>query len=395
MPPQIDSPKAREKLSPRREPYWVKIAGMGKFLGFRKTASGGFWIAKLRTTDGNRTAKSLGGEDSFDYTAALKATLEWFDNINEAEPSNTRIKDATSAYLDYLHNERALSTYKSDRSHVMNHILPVLGLGEKRIAQVKTADYEKWLRKVARNLGSENEDPERKRKAKYSANQCLKILKAALNRGHSTNRSLPVDEWHYVKPLEGGASVGRKIFLTGNEPQRLVNCCEGAFRDLVLFGLMTGCRLGEAYAMKVRDFDPDNGHWDVAVSKTGPRICVLIQDAIDLLTRLTAGKRKTDLVFLREDGLPWTKDRVRIPIHAAVERAELDPETTYYSLRHSYISSQLRVGIPSQAIGENVGTSVAMIERHYGKFLPSEKRAMLERGRIQLEVPEAKVVNIR
>ncbi len=385
----------RQKLSPRREPYWIKATGKGRHLGYRRTANGGTWMARLHPAEGKRKFQPLGSEDRLDYTAALKAAMEWFDKISEPEPSNIRIKNAVSAYLDYLHNERATSTYRSDRSHAMNHILPVLGLGEKSIAKVSTDQYEKWLRKVARNLARGDDDPERQRKSKYSANQCLKILKASLNRAYRTNRSLPKAEWDNVKPLQGGVTVGRKIFLTGDEPQRLVNCCEGAFRDLVMFGLMTGCRLGEAYAMRVRDFDADNGHWDVAISKTGPRTCVLIQDAIDLLTQLTAGKRKTDLIFLRDDGLPWTKDRIRPPIHAAIKRAELDPETTFYALRHSYISSQLRAGIPSQAIGENVGTSVAMIEKHYGKFLPSEKRAMLERGRIQLEVPEAKVVNIR
>ena len=40
---QIDTPKAREKLSPRREPYWAKVAGKGRHLGYRKTESGGFW----------------------------------------------------------------------------------------------------------------------------------------------------------------------------------------------------------------------------------------------------------------------------------------------------------------------------------------------------------------
>jgi hypothetical protein len=36
-----------------------------------------------------------------------------------------------------------------------------------------------------------------------------------------------------------------------------------------------------------------------------------------------------------------------------------------------------------------------MIEKHYGKFLPSEKRTMLERGRIELEIPAANIVNLR
>ncbi len=385
----------RQKLSPRREPYWVKATGQGRHLGFRKSKKGGTWIARLTHPDADppRKFEPLGPEDQLDYAAALAAAIKWFEKPDKPEPSKIKVGDAISAYLDYLYNEKAETTYRSARGYAMNHILPVLG--EKRIAEVSTDQYEKWLVGAARKLGSDDEDPERKRKAKYSANQCLSILKAALNRTHRKNRGLNADEWRYVKRLEGGVTIGRAVFLTGDEPQRLVNCCEGAFRDLIMFGLMTGCRLGEVVNMKVRDFDRDNGHWDVQISKTGPRTTILTQDAIDLLERLIAGRPKSDLVFQRSDGKAWTKDRIRLPIYAAIRRAMLDPETTFYALRHSYISSQLRAGIPSQALAENVGTSVAMIEKHYGKFLPSEKRAMLERGRIQLEVPEAKVVNIR
>ena len=391
----------RKSLAPRPGPYWVKVAGAGKHLGYRRIADGGTWVARIRPLGGERKHQRLGSEDKLDYEAALAKALEWFKTVSDPDPSDVKIKDAISAYLDYLQAERAISTYKGDRSYAMNHILPVSSLGEKLIAEVETTTYDKWLRKVARNLGAGDDDPERRRKAKYSANQCLKVLKAALNRFYRTNKSLPASEWREVEPLKGGASVGRKVFLTGGEPQRLVNCCDGAFRDLVMFGLMTGCRLGEVVNMRVRDLDLDDGLWSVEISKTRnpdkpPRTTVLDDAAVDLLIPLVAGKQKSDLVFQRDDGVTWNKDNVQPPMRAAVKRAKLDKATTYYSLRHTYISAQLKAGAPTQAVAENTGTSVRMIEKHYGKFLPSEKRKLLEPGRIKLEMPspEPKVVNI-
>ena len=291
----------REKLAPRGGPYWVKIAGVGKHLGYRKTAEGGTWVARIRPLDGDRMHRRLGTDAKIDYEAALAKALDWFRTVSDPDPSEVKIKDVLSTYLDYLKAERATSTYKGDRSYVMNHILPVLGLGEKLIAEVVTADYDKWLRKVARNLGTGVKDPERQRKAKYSANQCLSILKAALNRFYKTHKTLPASEWREVEPLKGGVSIGRKVFLTGGEPQRLVNCCEGAFRDLVMFGLMSGARLGEVVNMRVRDLDLDDGLWSVEISKTRdpdklPRTTVLDDAAVDLLVPLVAGKPKSDLV---------------------------------------------------------------------------------------------------
>ncbi len=394
MPHQIDSPKARERLSPRREPYWVKIAGKGKHLGFRKTASGGFWIAKLRTSDGNRTTQSLGGDDKLDYTAALQAALLWFESVTGPAPSEIKIKHVISAYLDYLHNDRAPGSYASARSRALCHILPKLG--ERRVADLTTDKYDRWLTKLGEELTRNSDDPEARRTGRYAANSVLKDLKAALNRAHRSNRTMDADEWRYVKRLENGQTKGRDVFFTAAESQRLVNSCEGPFRELVTFGLLTGCRLGEAVQMRVRDFDHERGQWDVALGKTGPRTCVLTQAAIDLLDRLTAGREKTDLVFLRENGEPWNKSNIRLRMRPAIKRAKLDPTASFYTLRHSYISSQLNAGVPTLAIAQNVGTGVAMIEKHYGKFISDDRRKWLESGEIKLEMPpESKVVNIR
>ena len=122
------------------------------------------------------------------------------------------------------------------------------------------------------------------------------------------------------------------------------------------------------------------------------------RDAISSSGRLTAGRPKDAPVFLTEDGEAWNKSDIRSPIYAVKERAKLDPAFVFYSLRHTFISHQVAAGMPTLAVAQNVGTSVAMIEKHYGKFLPSDKRDMLERGQIKLPVQKApgqKVVSIR
>ncbi len=390
---QIDTPKAREKLSPRREPYWVKAAGKGKHLGYRKTESGGFWIAKIRTPgdDPERTTKALGSEDELDYAEALQAALAWFKDTVAPAPSDMKIQHVVSAYLDYLHNNRALSTYTVNKARADAHILPQIG--QCRVADMTTAKYEQWLEKLGKKLAHGSNDPEVRRKARYGANSTLASLKAGLNRAFHTNRKLDADEWRHVKRLENGQTKGRDVFLTTAEARRLMNVCEGPFRDLVTFGLLTGCRLGEAVQMTVRDYDAERGLWDLKLGKTGPRTCILTQDAIDVLDRLTAGREKADLVFLRDNGTPWTKGNIRLPIRAAIKHAKLDPKTCFYTLRHTFISHQLNAAVPTLAIAQNVGTGVAQIEKHYGKFLADDRRAMLERGQIKLQASGSNVVN--
>ena len=51
---------------------------------------------------------------------------------------------------------------------------------------------------------------------------------------------------------------------------------------------------------------------------------------------------------------------------AAAEAAKLPAGTTAYTLRHSVISDLVHDGLDLLTVAQISGTSVAMIERHYG-----------------------------
>src|SRR5690606_38891512 len=93
-----------------------------------------------------------------------------------------------------------------------------------------------------------------------------------------------------------------------------------------------------------------------------------------------------------EDGKPWTKSLHDRRVEAAVKKAGLDPETTLYALRHSYISAALKRGTPTKAVAEHCGTSIAMIERHYAKYIPSDLAEYARLAEPPLRPPEDKVV---
>ena len=51
MATKIDTPTARGKLTPRREPYWHPM-GKGKAIGYRTPQ--GSWIARWRNSEGKQ-----------------------------------------------------------------------------------------------------------------------------------------------------------------------------------------------------------------------------------------------------------------------------------------------------------------------------------------------------
>lgn len=69
----------------------------------------------------------------------------------------------------------------------------------------------------------------------------------------------------------------------------------------------------------------------------------------------------------------------------ALERAGLNSEGTFYTLRHSYISRAIEGEVPLNIIGDNCGTSIRMIRTTYAKVLVGKRREFIESGAPSLE----------
>jgi integrase len=397
----LDTPEKREKLAPRGDPYTHRLAPY-KFLTYRKLQHGGTWGARLQKPGEARGVYRIGDERDYDFATAQIAALEWCEKGGDTtaiEPGKLSVRLACSRYLTWRHNEKALEAYQSTKAafdcHIFKH-----SIADKPVASLTTADYQAWLDGTAAKLIRNHRDPdpeEAKRKGRYNANLCWSFFKAALNHALLTSKKLPAEEWRAVKRLEGGDTVARQVFLSAAESQRLINVTSGAFRDLVSAALLTGARVGELKAAKVRDFNLAEGKWKPShskVMKKGRRMRFLDDQTVALLERLCAGKAPTDLVFMYR-GHGWGNGYDRF-WRAARDQAQLDPAATFYALRHTYISNQMKAGVPPQALAENCGTSVKQIEDHYGHFAEEEKRRLLAQGAMKLDIPEDdKVVRLR
>jgi integrase len=162
-------------------------------------------------------------------------------------------------------------------------------------------------------------------------------------------------------------------FLSDDECRRIVNACDGAFRNIVKGALFTGCRYGELTRMRVADFNAEVGTVTIRVSKAGKaRHVVLADEGRALFELLTAGRAPQDLIFAREDNGPWGASHQTRPIGEASRIAKLDPPATFHILRHTYASSLAMKGAPLGVIAAQLGHSdTRMTERHYAHLSPS------------------------
>jgi len=82
-------------------------------------------------------------------------------------------------------------------------------------------------------------------------------------------------------------------------------------------------------------------------------------------------------LLVKDDGTQWGKSHHLRSMRDAIKKAKLPGECVFYSLRHYHISKALLSSMPMQVVAENTGTSVRMIEKHYGKFTRADRRQMM------------------
>jgi site-specific recombinase XerD len=90
---------------------------------------------------------------------------------------------------------------------------------------------------------------------------------------------------------------------------------------------------------------------------------------VKLFKEQAKGKLPAVPLIAYDDGSHWHKERWKQPIKKAAKAAELPVGVCAYTLRHSVITDMLVGGMDSLTVARIAGTSLAMIEKHYGHLL--------------------------
>ena len=152
----------------------------------------------------------------------------------------------------------------------------------------------------------------------------------------------------------------------------------------------TGLRVGEARGLKWRDLREvrrGDGTADLILTvrgKTGSREVVASKGEVkayfgrilELRSKELAGADGNlvepdpdSFIFCHPDGTPiqsFKKSFASLLRSAGLETDSFGQKRTIYSLRHTYATFRLQEGVNHYALARNMGTSVAMLEQHYG-----------------------------
>lgn len=370
----LNSKTARDKLEPRREPYWSRIQ-TGLFVGYRKPEQGqGTWIARRRSEDGKQLYKALGTFDGYDD--AVKAANLWANAIDAGVSSKgMTVKQACEHYVKHLGLHKGRLSER-DAEGRFKRLVYDARLGKIDLSKLRTSDVTAWLSAQVVQDEDDAEDEDDLRRAKDSANRNLASLKAALNLA-LRDRLVATDAgWKTVSKFK---DVGRRrdAFLPGPQRKALVDACPEDLRRLVTALLLTGARPGELASTNVQQFDREQG--TLAMSgKTGHRVVTLSSAAIEFFSDCAKDKIGNAPLLANDFGQRWNKDMWKKPFKAAAIAANLPSTAVMYSLRHTAISEMIAAGMDSFIVARLAGTSTTMIDQHYGHLRHDKTRARLD-----------------
>ncbi len=375
MPPAIDTKAKRDRLAKRREPYWHKLV-LGGFLGYRVGAKGGSWIARYRGEDSKQHYKSLilpAHLPQNEYDAAVGDAQKWFESQNQgfrAKPGT--VQEAADNYIEYLELKKGKTTADDARWRVKHQILPVLG--NMPLDRLKLQQIRKWLHSFVVK-GNDEEV----RKSKATANRNFSSLKAMLNLAYKEGLVQSDRAWKGVERFTN-PDGSRKDYLKPEQVKKLMGATGGYFQDLLKAAVLTGARYGELCRLKAGDLDKSNGLLNIPYGKTGSRTFPLTNSTKAFLVKLARNKLP-DAPLLTRDGVnPWKKSDQTRPMKDAVKGAGLPDSVVFYTLRHSFIADLIDKNMNVFDIAKICGTSIEMIERHYGKLFKGRVIEVLERS---------------
>lgn len=387
----IQTVKQRAALKPRDEPYFVNVS-RGRYLGFRKSETIGTWVAKAYDSrEKKKTKKSLGDLGHLpaadQYSAALKLAQEWFAHLDGGgSTERINVAEACARYVRFLAERGRRNDAKASKGAEGWFATYVLGepIAAIRLDQLREDDCAKWV--SAFKTGNNTRG---RAKNKSTVNRGIAMLRSALNLALRRRAVTSSNAWRVELAAMPGVTNARKRYLTKEERRALLAHMSPEALPFYRALCLMPVRPGALAAANVGDFDSKTGAFLVREDKAGEGRTIILppvsaelfreqcRRSVPVSGNVSRQKVATDPIFARADGSRWDWNAWIYPLRAAVKAAGVDPATTSYAFRHATITDLIHNGLDIFTIAKLAGTSVLMIEKHYGKVSSERIQAAL------------------
>ena len=415
---KVTTKEARRKLG--AGVHWRGI-DPNVHLGYRKGKRGGSWLVRWYLGNGQYRQQPLGvaddelSEGTLDYNAAVRAAKCKVDTARLEARANAdgpllTVRRAVEAYIserDRRDTARKGREVRSDaRSRLGRYVVGIPTRGKRKavppspladipLHAIDEGQLQIWRSTLPTTLKAATKQ------------RLINDLKAALNEAYSTNRrrlpvTVPATIKHALRSThqsdESDDLARDNQILTDAQVGRLIGAAreidaeqgwDGDLFRMIAVLAATGARFSQVSRLRVADVQRSAGRLIVPASRKGrgkraasvpvpiggdiveallPAITGRPNDGA-LLERWRSKQAAGAIRWERTGRGPWqSPSELNRAWNAVRRRAEL-PEVIPYALRHSSIIRGIRANLPIRLVAALHDTSVAMIERHYGRFI--------------------------
>jgi integrase len=211
----------------------------------------------------------------------------------------------------------------------------------------------------------------------------LGLMKRAFN--------LAVREWEWCKENPVTKVSMEKLnnkrdrWLTIEEEDKLIQSCPPWLKEIVVFALNTGMRLGEIRSITWQGVDLFRKTVTVFKSKNNERRTIpLNQKVFELLKSKTKVRSiKTDLVFHSQNHTPLDKGNIRRAFCITLEKTGIQ-DFRLHDLRHTFATRLVQAGVDLYKVQTLLGHKSPIMSQRYAHHYPESLRgavAILDRAR--------------
>jgi integrase len=385
----------REKLKPRRDPYWSKIS-KGCFIGYRKMTadSSGNWSARCQDdVSGKQLWRPLGDfsnlPPNLQYDAAQKAAQAWFAHLGKGGDAGiVTVRDAADKYVSHLNENKGEKAAGDARARFETYVFNNKTLAATELSKLVPAHFEAW-RKSLRDKPTTSGPNRGEKRTDSSLNRDMTCLRAALNLAYNDGLVTSDFAWRSkLRPVKN-ADQRRDVYLDGSQRRKLVAHAADDVANLLRGLSLVPLRTGALAALTVSSYDKRLKTLTIGKDKAGKDRKIMLPDlTAAFFSNLCRDKLPGAPLFVRSNGKAWDKDAWKFPVKEAVMAAELASNVTTYTIRHSIITDLIHSGLDTLTVAQLSGTSILMIEKHYGHLTREHAKEALARLSLLIKVQE-------
>ncbi|MGY4291478.1 integrase [Bradyrhizobium sp. LM2.7] len=396
----LESRSARLRLKARRRPYSGPSLARGISLMYRRNKTNGTWVLKASNGHGAYWTNGFALADDFEDSDG-KSVLTFYEAQDAAKKlargenggAGTAPITVDTALDDYKRDleARAANPYNAEWPRL--HLTPVLLA--KPVQLLTATELKKWRDGLLGKI------------VPATINRLCRCLCAALEQASQHDERIQNKAWEVGLAGLPDAQEARNVIISDEEVREFIRL---AYIHDEKFGLLsdvlavTGARPSQAVRLLVEDLQDHPVRPKVMMPKSAKgggrnrsqkkheRYSVPITPALSAKLKETAKGRADDApLLMQSDGRPWDKNpgqNYHRDVDKVVTAIGRDPAVvTMYALRHSSIVRMLLSNIPIRVVASLHNTSVAMIEKHYSRYIVEHSDDISRRALLQDEPP--------